>query len=76
MRKGIVRISSKLLMAGIEFPSHWEIESIHMEGDAYATTVISGPEFPEVLNGENPKQCEIRVHEEAVRFEVIPEEDT
>ena len=71
MKKGIVRISPDFL-GRIELPNYWDILSIHMnEGDHYAIVVIEGPEFPEVPDGEDPKECEILVTKhERYSFEV------
>jgi hypothetical protein len=71
VKKGMVRISPRLLTDGFILPSHWHLESIHMDsGDYYAVAIISGPEFPEVPDGSAPKHCEIIVHKETLHFEV------
>ena len=71
MKKGIVKIDPELLTSGFRLPSHWRLESIHMEsGDYYAVAVISGEEFPEVPEGSEPKYCKIIVHKETIQFEI------
>ena len=72
MRKGIVKISPELLISGLTFPFYWVLLSIQMnEGDRAATAVISGPEFPEVPDGGEPKECKIIVHkQQEFTFEV------
>lgn len=72
MRKGIVRMSTEFLIGGLKLPSQWELLSIHMdEGDRDAKAVISGPEFPEVTCGEEPKECRVIVHKcDEFTFEV------
>lgn len=72
MRKGIVEISPGLLTSGFSLPFNWELLSIHMnEGDRAAVAVISGPEFPEVSDGKEPKECKVIVHkQQEYTFEV------
>jgi len=62
MRKGVVKISPILICEALQFPADWKIEGIHMDKfDSYATAVISGPDFPEVLE---IKECKIICHQE------------
>ena len=72
MKKGTIRMSPEFLLQGIEFPHYWTLLSIHMnEGDRLVTAIIEGPDFPEVPDGEEPKECKVLVTKhEGYTFEV------
>ena len=69
MKKGRVRISKQLVQDALGFPVDWNIEEMTLDHQSdIFEAVISGSDFPEAV--DEPKECVIVCHKEAIRFEV------
>lgn len=75
MRKGLVKITTQLMLESLGFPKHWNIEDMHTiieGGHRVIECLISGPEFPRVPEEECAafKRCVIIPQKETIRLEV------
>lgn len=78
MKAGKIKVLNVYLHQLLNFPPDWYIENIEMdtEREGISIMTISGSDFPECEDGQDPKECRLTVHKENIRFEVKEIEKT
>ena len=74
MRQGRILVSKQFFLDMFKLPGDWQIETMSCErGSHNITVVMSGADFPEETGIEcaEIKNCELRIHKEQIRFEVV-----
>ncbi len=77
MRKGIIKITNKLIAEALKFPQDWIIEKIAPTNDPFgdetqgqSEMLVSGYDFPEVNDRGDAEDVKIIVHKKEIVYEV------
>jgi len=70
VRKGLVRVSNKLISDFFGFPPDWEILRIEPGKSGESLMEIYGSDFPESQPGEASELVELVCHKEHTTYEV------